>query len=275
MASEKTFTVYITRQDGPAAGSQRETFSVVHRPEMTVITVLNDIAARPVTADGKETTPVAWDANCLEEVCGSCTIVINGRVRQACTALVDRLLEESASITLEPMSKFPVVRDLVVDRRRMFESLKRVQAWISVDGYYHAGPGPRMSPAEQEEAYPMSRCMTCGCCLEACPQFHKIELKREAGESDEEFRAREVEEFNHDFIGAQPFSQAVMYNLHPTGRMSGPARIEGMMGPGGITECGNAQNCAKVCPKDVPLLRAIAIAGRQTSIHAIKRWFTR
>src|SRR3546814_5858240 len=42
-------------------------------------------------------------------------------------------------IELEPMSKFPIVRDLMVDRSRMFRSLERVKAWIPVDGYYDAG----------------------------------------------------------------------------------------------------------------------------------------
>ena len=64
---------------------------------------------------------MVWECNCLEEVCGACTMIINGRVRQACTALIHKL---DQPIVLEPMSKFPVVRDLYVDRSRMFESLK-------------------------------------------------------------------------------------------------------------------------------------------------------
>jgi succinate dehydrogenase / fumarate reductase iron-sulfur subunit len=46
------------------------------------------------------------------------------------------------------------------------------------------------------------------------------------------------------------------------------------MGPGGITDCGNAQNCVKVCPKDIPLSEAIAKIGRQTSVHAVRKFFT-
>ena len=70
-------------------------------------------------------SPVTWDCNCLEEVCGSCTMLINGRVQQACTALVDNL---EKPIVLEPMSKFPVIRDLQVDRERMFDNLKKGQS---------------------------------------------------------------------------------------------------------------------------------------------------
>jgi succinate dehydrogenase / fumarate reductase iron-sulfur subunit len=58
-----------------------------------------------------------WESVCLEEVCGSCTMLINGRVRQSCSAMIDLIAPERETITLEPMTKFPVVRDLVVDRR--------------------------------------------------------------------------------------------------------------------------------------------------------------
>jgi len=47
------------------------------------------------------------------------------------------------------------------------------------------------------------------------------------------------------------------------------------MAPGGITDCGNAQNCVKVCPKDIPLTDSIAKAGRQTTLYAIRRWLGR
>ena len=63
---------------------------MAYEPDMNVISVLQRIAAKAKTADGKHVAPVAWDCNCLEEVCGACTMVINGRVRQACSALVDR-----------------------------------------------------------------------------------------------------------------------------------------------------------------------------------------
>jgi succinate dehydrogenase / fumarate reductase iron-sulfur subunit len=45
------------------------------------------------------------------------------------------------------------------------------------------------------------------------------------------------------------------------------------MDEGGIQVCGNSQNCVAVCPKNIPLTRAIAIAGRDTTVHAIKKWF--
>lgn len=267
----------IARQDKPGGSRYYQTFAVDHVPGMNVISALQSIAKDPTPlGNDKSVTPVVWDCNCLEEVCGACTMVINGRVRQACSALVDNLDRNSGGeIELEPMSKFPVVRDLMVDRSRMFRGLKRVNAWIPVDGYYDAGPGPAQSPEAQEESYPLSECMTCGCCMEVCPQYVKVELERNSGETDEEFHAREHAAIDKEFIGPAVISQAILFNTHPTGQMSKGPRLEGLMGPGGITDCGNAQNCVKVCPKNIPLTRSIAKAGRDTTLHAIKQWLTK
>src|SRR6202035_5871976 len=129
-----------------------EEFEIPYLPNHNVISMLMEIRRNPVTRQGKRVAPVVFDCNCLEEVCGACTMVINGRVRQACSALVDRLLEDNPEeIELRPMSKFPVVRDLVVNRSRMFEALKKLECWIPVDGYYDLGPGPRVSPELQQE----------------------------------------------------------------------------------------------------------------------------
>jgi len=238
----------IRRQDRPGAPPRWEEFSLPYRQDMNVITCLMEIQRNPVTKQGRKTTPVVWDCSCLEEVCGACTMLVNGRVRQSCTALVDRL---AAPITLAPMTKFPVIRDLSVDRQRMFDSLIRIKAWIPIDGTHALGPGPRRSAAEQQAAYPYAQCMTCGCCMEACPQF------------------------NHrsDFIGPAPIGQARLFNAHPTGRMIAGERIRALMAAGGITECGNAQNCVAVCPKNVPLTDAIAEVGRQATLQMLKDLF--
>ena len=90
--------------------------------------------------------------------------------------------------------------------------------------------------------------MTCGCCLEACPQFGK----------------------DNDFLGAAAFSQVRLFNMHPTGSMYKEERLEAVMGKGGITDCGNAQVCVEVCPKNIPLTDSIADIGRQTSLQALK-----
>lgn len=270
------FSVRILRQDEPGAPSYWERHTVARENDMNVISVLQRIAAKAETTDGDKTTPVAWDCNCLEEVCGACTMLINGRTRQACSALVDRLLADNPEeIELRPMSKFPVLRDLMVNRSRLFRALQKVKAWIPVDGYYDMGSGPRVSPASQEQAYPLSQCMSCGCCLEACPQYDKIELKREEGETDEAFRAREQAAYDRGFVGAHAISQVMLFNGHPTGAMNAGERLDALADEGGLQVCGNAQNCVAVCPKMIPLTTSIGRAGRATTVHAIKKFFDR
>ena len=270
------FEVRILRQDGPSAASYLERFRMAYEPDMNVISVLQKIAAKPVTVDGKTVTPVVWECNCLEEVCGACTMVINGRVRQACSALVDQLLQERPKeIELQPMSKFPVIRDLLVDRSRLFYALKRTKAWIPVDGYYDLGPGPLQSQEAQEQLYPLSKCMSCGCCVEACPQYTKVDVVRAEGESNEDFERRRDEVFARHFIGPHAISQAMLFNAHPTGKMNAHERLDALTAEGGIQVCGNAQNCVQVCPKEIPLTTSIGRAGRATTLHAIKSWFDR
>jgi succinate dehydrogenase / fumarate reductase, iron-sulfur subunit len=244
MAEPKRILVRVRRQERPGASPYWEEFEVPHRPNLNVIVLLQEIRNRPVTRQGRATTPVAWDCNCLEEVCGACSMVINGRPRQSCTALVDLL---SQPIVLEPMATFPVVRDLVIDRSRMFAALKRVRAWVPIDGTHDLGPGPRSASEDQEIAYKLSTCMTCGCCLEACPQVHP----------------------DNDFIGPAAVSQVRLFGLHPTGRMNQDERLEGASGPGGIQECGNAQNCVRVCPKEIPLTDSIAAVNRALTKRGI------
>jgi succinate dehydrogenase / fumarate reductase, iron-sulfur subunit len=268
--------VRILRQEGPGKPSYWERHQVPYEPDMNVISVLQKVAAQAETIEGRPVAPVTWDCGCLEEVCGSCTMVINGRVRQSCSALVDRLLEESSNeIELQPMTKFPVVRDLMVDRSRLFRSLQRVKAWVPVDGYYDMGAGPRISREDQERDYPLSQCMSCGCCVDACPQFNKIEVQQQPGESDEDFEKRRNGAFDQGFVGPHAISQAMLFNSHPVGKNLANERLEALMQAGGVAVCGNAQNCVSVCPKQIPLTTSIARAGRAVTLYAIKKFFDR
>ena len=247
MAAKTTVLVRVKRQQRPEEPARWEEFELRWRPHMNVIICLRDIAERPVTREGRTTTPVAYESNCLEEVCGSCAMVINGKPRMACSTLVDQLEQP---IRLEPLKKFPLVRDLSVDRSSMFENLKRMKAWVPIDGTYDLGEGPRMSPAQQQKAYPLSRCISCGNCLEVCPQVNE----------------------NNAFVGAAIISQVRLFNMHPTGAMHARERLEAVMGPGGVADCANAQNCVKICPKDIPLTESIAQVNRQAIKQAILGW---
>lgn len=248
--SSKTVHLKIKRQDAADAPPRWEEFEVPWEEHLNVHAALMAIQRNPVTKDGRKVAPVVWDANCLEEVCGSCTMIINGRVKQACSALVDR---EEQPIEIRPMTKYPVIRDLIVDRQRIFNDFKRVHAWIDIDGTHDLGPGPRYSQELAETRYALSRCMACGCCMEACPNYGP----------------------QSGYVGAAPVNQARLFNLHPSGAMHAADRLESLLRPGGIQDCGNSQNCVEVCPKDIPLTTSLADMMRATTKHALASIFRR
>ncbi|WP_019414155.1 succinate dehydrogenase iron-sulfur subunit [Paenisporosarcina sp. TG20] len=244
----KTVVLEILRQDTTESTPYWEKFELNYRPNMNVISALMEIRRNPINSEGKETTPVNWDMNCLEEVCGACSMVINGRPRQSCTALIDKLEQP---IRLEPMKTFPVVRDLIVDRTRMFDALKKVKAWVPIDGTYDLGEGPRMPERKRQWAYELSKCMTCGVCMEACPNVNS----------------------ESNFVGPQVLSQVRLMNAHPTGSMNKDERLNILMGDGGLANCGNSQNCVASCPKGIPITTSIAALNRDTSIQMFKNFF--
>ena len=152
-------------------------------------------------------------------------------------------------ITLEPLSKFPLVRDLKVDRQEMFENLKKIKPWVPLDGTHDLGPGDRLSPLVQNKAYQLSCCISCGCCLEACPQVN----------------------IHNDFMGAPLMVQAQLSNMRPVGDMYANERLDVLMGPGGLSECSHAQNCVEVCPKDIPLTESIATMQKAATGRLFKK----
>lgn len=246
--SEKTVKLKILRSEGAKTPQYWEEFDVPYISGMNVISCLMAIQRNPINASGETVKPVVWECNCLEEVCGACTMVINGQPRQSCSALVDKLEQP---IVLQPLTKFPRVRDLMVDRKRMFDAFRKVKAWVPIDGTYDLGAGGKVSEEEQQEAYAFSRCMVCGCCMESCPQYHQ----------------------QSDFIGPAPLAQAHLFNNNGAGKLNKTERLRQVMDKGGVQDCGNAQNCVKVCPKEIPITDAIAELGRETSKLLLKDIF--
>ncbi len=240
----KKIILKIRRQKTPKSKPYWETFEVPHKPGYNIVSLLQEIRRNPVNKKGEKVEPPIWECNCMEEVCGACSMRVNGKPCQSCAALVDKLKQP---IVLEPLSKFPIVRDLMVDRESMFKSLKEVKAWIEIDGTYDLGPGPGISPQIRATMYRLSQCMTCGCCLEACPQINE----------------------RSPFMGAAPLAQITLFNEHPTGKFAMKERINAAMSNAGIANCGNAQNCERVCPKEIPLVSALAKLQRQVVVKGI------
>lgn len=231
-----------------------EEFELTLQPNANLISALMEIQKQPINRKGEKVTPVAWESGCLEEVCGSCSMLVNGVPRQACVALIEPILRETnlEVITVAPLSKFPLIRDLLIDRSSMFENLKKVHAWIDVDNSYDQGPGPKISPEKQQILYSLSTCMTCGCCSEACPQVNE----------------------HSDFMGPAPISQVRLFNANPLGAKISAKRLHPLMEKGGVNDCGKAQNCVRVCPKKIPLVDSISVIFRDTTLQVFKDLFS-
>ncbi len=253
MRMPSTILLRVWRQAASDTEPYWDEFEIPYRPNLNVISALMEIRKNPVTRDGRTVEPPTWDAACLEEVCGSCTMNVNSRVRQACSALIEDVAHERGEVlevVLEPMRKYPLVRDLQVDRSRMFENLIKIKAWVPIDGTYDLGMAQPQDDHIRQLRYALSRCMTCGCCTEACPQVND----------------------NSPFVGPAAVAQGLLFNLHPVGKGLAEDRLEFLSSEEGITGCGNAQNCVKVCPKGVPLTQAIAQVNRDTTVFKLRKW---
>ncbi len=241
----KKYTLKILK--GTPKNQLWEEFDLELSPFENVISALMKVRLNPMNTKGGIVNPIVWEDGCLEEVCGSCSMLINGTPRQACVALIAKLIEESGPvITLAPLSKFPLVRDLRVDRSVMFENLKNVMAWIAPEK--DSGPGPKVYPKEQEMMYALSKCMTCGCCSESCPNVNE----------------------HSSYMGPAPIAQVRIFNTHPAGKNMEKERLDRLMEEGGLEGCGNAHNCVKVCPKGLPLTESIAVMNRALTKEMFK-----
>ena len=109
---------------------------------------------------GEKTTRIDWECSCIQGICGACAMIVNDKPVLACEAFLRDI--EGEEITLRPLSKFPVIHDLVVERP-MHEILTDNNVFI---GEY--------SPAENrdfQQDYNAAKCLKCGLCIEVCPKY--------------------------------------------------------------------------------------------------------
>lgn len=228
--------VKILRQDAPDSPSYWEYFDVDVKKGYTVLNVLETIQKSPVNAAGRTVAPVTMECNCLEEVCGACAMLVNGKPQMACGALVEKVSQNGKPgrpLILEPLSMFPVVRDLVVDRARIYETYRRMGVYV--DPADKSDDKSDEKAAGWSEAYASVQCMSCGCCAEACPNASA----------------------NSRFMGATGISLCEV--LLATGRMR---NMEALTREGGVAECGGHSLCIKACPKNIDLPGAFASVNR-------------
>lgn len=151
-------TLHILRCSDSKARSRWEDFPYeTADTAATVATALNDLNARG--------SNIAWECSCLQKKCGACAMVINGRPGLACDSFLRDLQgKQGGVITLEPLGKFPLVADLIVDRRILYAHSDDTRQWTQ---------GENPVPAKlTDEAYDASRCLQCGCCVEVCPNCY-------------------------------------------------------------------------------------------------------
>ena len=173
--AQRPVQLKVKRQDGPDRPETKrwEEFEVPYQPQMNVISALMEIQKHPDDRRRQEGRAGRVGVRLPRR---GVRLVHDGHQRQGAPGVLGARRSDRA----ERRDDHPRADDQVPARarphrrpQRMFEDLKRVKAWIHLDGTHELGPGPRESPEKQEERYPLSRCMTCGCCLEACPQYDR------------------------------------------------------------------------------------------------------
>ena len=154
-------TIDILRRESAGATAYTERFPFETEDSsltvMTALTILN----RQLAENGKP--PIRFDCSCGQRKCGACAMRINARPMLACDAKL-LTVQKRGCVLLEPLRKFPVVADLVVDRSILFRNLQTLAVWLEHDTV--------ASGKKAELAYEASRCLQCGLCLEVCPNFY-------------------------------------------------------------------------------------------------------
>ena len=156
--------VKIKRQSGPDAAPYWQSLSYDGPEHVTVSAVLNALnyADDLIDTDGKPAPRIRWECSCMQAVCGGCAMVINGVPALACATFADEV--KGKELVLEPLSKFPVIADLIVDRSVIYENLTHANAYLEK---YSAN-----SKRHHQQQYSVAKCLKCGLCLEVCPNYH-------------------------------------------------------------------------------------------------------
>jgi len=205
-------------------------YPVKLEPGMSVLDLLHQIH------DEQDGT-LAYRYSCRGAICGTCAIKINGIARLACKTQVSELLKENETITLEPLANMGVIKDLVVDRRPFWETIRATMPWLVRENDL---PDERMNYEIKLNKFHLDQlnraadCIKCGSCYSDC-------LK--------------VEE-SPEFIGPAALIQIYKQMFDPID-IETEQRIKISAAKGGAFDCDKHANCVKVCPKDCRPLRAI------------------
>lgn len=113
--------------------------------------------------EGKAARRIRWECSCQQKMCGACAMVINGVPALACDVFLKDIKIKKNTLTIKPLSKFPVIADLIVDRSIIFNNLANSKLWLDEIKSFDKD--------EYEHQYVAAKCLKCGICLEICPNY--------------------------------------------------------------------------------------------------------
>ena len=210
--------------------------------EWVVLDGLNHVKDR---LDG--TLSYRW--SCRMGVCGSCGMMVNGEPKLTCaTFLADYA---PGPVRIEPLSNFPVIRDLIVDIGDFMRKLATVKPWIVREEEKPLSAGEyRQTPEELDDYKQYSMCINCMLCYSACPVYG----------------------LDPNFIGPAAIALAQRYNLD--NRDEGAAeRVAVLSEHAGIWGCTFVGECTKVCPKNVDPAGAIQRYKLTAAVETVRAFF--
>jgi len=244
-------TLKIWRQKNKETKGSFKTYSLDHvSPDMSFLEML-DVLNNDLILKGEES--IAFDHDCREGICGTCSLYINGRphgpLQTTTCQLHMRSFSDGETITIEPWraKAFPVIRDLVVDRTA-FERIQQAGGYVSVNtgGVPDANEIP-IPKKIADEAFDAAACIGCGACVAACKNASAML-----------------------FVSAKISQLALL----PQGRPERKERAEKMvaqMDAEGFGACTNTGACEAECPKAISVTN-IARMNREYFSAAISSY---
>ena len=169
-----------------------------------------------------KTDRIAWECGCLEKKCGACAMLVNGYPTLACSVFLKKAVKHE-KILLEPFHKFPLIKDLIVDRSIIFDTIIHMKIWMNEKNSSDYS-------WDYELQYKAGQCLQCGCCLEICPNF--LTGKKFAGASAMVEAYRAIEQNNSD-----------------SHRNDMKKEYQKKF----FAYCGQSFSCKSVCPQNLPL----------------------
>ena len=227
------FNIYRHTPSDLDSQPRMQRFTLEESPGMTLFIALNLIR--------EEQDPrLSFDFVCRAGVCGSCSMLINGRPGLACRSLTEQMPDQ---ITLLPLPNFELIADLSVNTGKWMRGLsERLETWEHLEGELDINrlEAP-MEPQTAEQIYELDRCIECGCCVTACGTA----------------RMRE------DFIGAIGINKIARFRADPHDQRSDADYYEVIGNDEGVFGCMTLLACQDVCPKNLSLQTQIAFMRRK------------